>query len=42
MVSRTKVSKRRRKAKKTASGQTRKRKLRAKGSTPKFSIHPGK
>jgi hypothetical protein len=42
MVSRTKVSKRRRKAKKTKSGQPRKRKLRAKGSTPKFAVHAGK
>lgn len=42
MVSRTKISKRRRKAKKTKSGQARKRLLRSKGSTPKFAIHPKK
>lgn len=42
MVSRTRVSKRRRQAKQTKSGKKRKRTLRAKGSTPKFAVHTDK
>lgn len=40
MASRAKVTKARRKRKATKIGQTRKKEIRNKGTTPKFSIHP--